>query len=230
MKDASIILHDFQVTINGIPLFEPVSITLSQGDCLHLKGANGIGKTKTLEALVGLHQQTHGQLEFTDYILASDISYIGLKHPFDDHKSVRENLLFWQSLQSKCTDAPFEERLFQFVDNILDKLFGSLSAGQKQRVNLSRLFLNPNRLWILDEPFLYLDESWKKHLEKEISLFCNSGGICVFTSHEDVSRSLKNDLKIIEKILKTPSYYTASNNAKHQQRTKNQNSKQRCSI
>ncbi len=63
-------------------------------------------------------------------------------------------------------------------------LTARLSAGQKRRVALARLFLPSGRLWLLDEPFTALDVVGVEILEQRFKAHAESGGAVVFTSHQ----------------------------------------------
>jgi heme exporter protein A len=65
-----------------------------------------------------------------------------------------------------------------------DVMCGSLSAGQKKRVNLARLFLIKAKLWLLDEPFSSIDVDGVKNLEIQIEQHLDGGGIVMLTSHQ----------------------------------------------
>jgi heme exporter protein A len=61
-----------------------------------------------------------------------------------------------------------------------------LSQGQKRRVALSRLALSPAKLWVLDEPFVAMDESGVRMLADLIADHLRQGGMAVLTSHQTV--------------------------------------------
>ena len=61
-----------------------------------------------------------------------------------------------------------------------------LSQGQKRRVALARLSLSPARLWVLDEPFVAMDDSGISMLSDLIAGHLAQGGITVLTSHQRV--------------------------------------------
>jgi heme exporter protein A len=61
-----------------------------------------------------------------------------------------------------------------------------LSQGQKRRVALSRLMLNRARLWVLDEPFVALDQAALELLAGLIAAHLEQGGLAVLTSHQQV--------------------------------------------
>ena len=63
-------------------------------------------------------------------------------------------------------------------------LTARLSAGQKRRVVLARLFLPSGRLWLLDEPFTAIDVAGVAVLEQRFKAHAQAGGAVVFTSHQ----------------------------------------------
>ena len=61
-----------------------------------------------------------------------------------------------------------------------------LSAGQKRRIALARLFVDKARLWILDEPFTALDVAAVDLLQDIIAEHLGEGGMVVLTTHQEV--------------------------------------------
>jgi heme exporter protein A len=64
----------------------------------------------------------------------------------------------------------------------------TLSAGQKRRVALARLYLPGPALWMLDEPFTALDKQGVEQLENHLAEHCEKGGAVVLTTHHALSR------------------------------------------
>ncbi len=166
----SLSLKNFTVHRTGVPLFEPLSLTLKQGEACEVLGPNGIGKTSLLESLAGLHCETSGQ-----FSIPPSFFYLSTQGPFDKEETLENNLSFWKSLW-KVTSDEFEQSLKIWHLKSLCKLpYEHLSQGQKQRVNLARLSLKKAILWVLDEPTANLDQKsceifqhcLKKHLKTE---------------------------------------------------------------
>ncbi len=61
---------------------------------------------------------------------------------------------------------------------------GSLSEGQRKRVNIARLYLVRASAWVLDEPFSAIDTSGVEKLHRRIEWQCERGGVVVLTSHQ----------------------------------------------
>jgi heme exporter protein A len=59
-----------------------------------------------------------------------------------------------------------------------------LSAGQRRRLSLARLSLQPRRLWLLDEPMTALDAASRARLTEICQAHLASGGMIVAATHE----------------------------------------------
>jgi len=66
------------------------------------------------------------------------------------------------------------------------ELCGTFSEGQKQRLALARLLIQPKFLWLLDEPFSHLDTNGRILLKTMIRNHCKEGNLVVMVSHEDL--------------------------------------------
>ena len=97
-----------------------------------------------------------------------------------------ENLKYLLELGAENLNNNFVESLSMVgLNNYENELVGNLSAGQKRRVALSALFITQSKLWLLDEPFTALDSKGIEIIENQIKKHCNSGGICILTTHQD---------------------------------------------
>jgi len=160
------------------PLLQDVNFTLVAGSALHIKGANGAGKTTLLKLLAGLLHPTEGKI-FHQHQLA----YVGHKPGVNMHLTPREHARF--DLSSHVSEA--------FIDVLLRrlKLFdlqhtpcGLLSAGQCRRVGLLQLINSDALLWLLDEPWIALDQESMNSLGDILLAHVSVGGAVVFTSHQ----------------------------------------------
>ena len=171
MNTAPLTLIDFTVLRSGSPLFQPLSLSLSPGESCEIWGQNGVGKTSFLESLAMLHKDFQGQIT-----LPSVASYLSTKAPYDDSKTIEQNLLFWKKLW-KTPDILFENACdFWQIHSFLKLPYTTLSDGQKQRVNLARLFLKKSSLWLLDEPTRHLDPQGCLLVTKALKSHLQQGG------------------------------------------------------
>lgn len=117
-----------------------------------------------------------------------DLCYLGHLNALQESMTVFENLRFTSALSGISTSAAqLQDVLARFgVKGRGQQLTRHLSQGQKRRVALARLSLSPARLWILDEPFVAMDDAGIHMLADLISDHLSAGGLAVLTSHQHV--------------------------------------------
>lgn len=177
----------------GKILFPPVSFALCAGNLLLVEGANGAGKSSLLRLIAAAATPAHGTLNWNGNSLEDShseyvehIHYIGHANGIRLGLTVAENLLLAGNLaQHPITEIEATLRLLQLNEQ-QHKQTQYLSAGQKRRTALARLFLIPRSLWILDEPLTSLDIATQKILLNKIEEHLDGGGMCVMTSHQPV--------------------------------------------
>lgn len=162
-------------------LLKGVTLRVEPGDIWQLAGGNGIGKTSLLRSFARLASiEVYGELS-----RCVDVLYTGHSAALKGAMTPRQNLEYHPS--GLCTPRANE------IDEALaavglagyeNALTARLSAGQKRRVALARLFLPSGRLWLLDEPFTALDVAGVEVLEQRFKAHAQAGGAVVFTSHQ----------------------------------------------
>jgi heme exporter protein A len=167
----SLVLEGVSLVRGGRLLFKELSCTLAPGTLTLLQGKNGQGKTSLLEALMGLIPLKQGRVTWQGRALSPEdfravIGEDGLKGSVD----VKSHLHLWQSVYGASSHA-------------------SLSAGQRQRLNLSRLFCGKHApLWFLDEPLTHLDARTKALFLDACADHQAQGGVVIMATHETPSQ------------------------------------------
>lgn len=191
-------------------LFKELNFTLQEGKAIHLTGSNGSGKTSLFKILTGTLPPSFGELtifnkNFTEFETEDwqNIFYLGHQNPIKPQLTVIENLRLNSTIfdSIKATNKDLENALIQV--NLLPyqgQTANKLSAGQKRRISLARLWLIMNdkethkKLWLLDEPLTALDVDFVKKLEQQIAKHLQLGGSIIFTSHQPLSLSTEVQL------------------------------------
>lgn len=176
----------------GRILFQKLSFGLNPGDVVHLSGPNGAGKTSLLRIMGGALPVVEGQITWNGKdFLENGISGHSDRFSFlpaDDRslkplETVLENLCFWAGVwgvkEEICLDAL--ERMH--ILNLKNTPVRRLSAGQKRRLSLARVFLKKAPLWLLDEPLNGLDRDSYDLFIKAINVHCTIGGMVAVASH-----------------------------------------------
>ncbi|MCT6807373.1 MAG: ABC transporter ATP-binding protein, partial [Bombilactobacillus sp.] len=131
------------------------NIQIKEGQLVAYLGTNGAGKSTTINMLTGLLKPTSGVISY-----AADLK-IGLVFQnsiLDNELTVKDNLY----LRAKMYRNFSQEWLEQLIDligikNFLKQKFGTLSGGQKRRVDIARALICKPNLLFLDEPTTGLD-------------------------------------------------------------------------
>jgi len=175
-------------------LFEGLSFAVAAGQCLHVAGDNGAGKTSLLRILCGMLAPSSGQVRWRgrpireardDY--GTDLRYVGHLNGVKDDLTPAENLRMWAAMAAQAQDP---SRITSALQRLSIERFaavpcGRLSQGQKRRVGLARLMLGRAAgVWILDEPFVALDPGGVATLNALIEERVRAGGIVVLTTHQ----------------------------------------------
>ena len=172
--------EDVSVARGGRVLLKHVTFTLDPGAALILKAPNGFGKTTLLRTLAGLQPVLSGRV----HLDPDTAVYAGHMDGLKPTLSVVENLRFWADIFGTETIAD-SLRLFE-LEALQTRLAGSLSAGQKRRLGLSRLWLAKRRVWLLDEPTVSLDQQAVGQFAAMVGAHLQAGGAAVIATPIDL--------------------------------------------
>lgn len=174
----------------GLPVLADVSFALETGQALILRGPNGVGKTTLLRTIAGLQPSLNGTVAGVQGQIAYAAHSDGLKAML----SVSENLKFWADVfgQSDISHALMAFKL----ENLLDRLAGTLSAGQKRRLGLARLMVTGRPIWVLDEPTVSLDTASVALFAAAVEVHLKSGGMALIATHIDLGIGQANVLDV----------------------------------
>ncbi len=180
-------------------LFADLSFALSAGQCLHVLGENGTGKTTLLKMLAGLVPARAGWVSWQDKTQAewgddynAQLHYLGHRDARKDLLTPLDNLQLSAALAGQpVTEAAAMQVLAQvgLARQALLPVRG-LSQGQKKRAALARLLAVQRPIWLLDEPFVALDTLAQEDLGRWIAAHLSAGGIAIFTSHQALPAAL----------------------------------------
>jgi ATP-binding cassette subfamily F protein uup len=150
-------LRGVSYTIGDRALFEGLNFTVRSGMRVGLVGQNGSGKTTLLRLLRGDIQATGGDIRRAD---ALRVVY------FDQNRELDPDLSLRRALASDSDSVIYQERVihvaswaarFLFDSGDLNQPVGRLSGGERARVLIAQLMLQPADILLLDEPTNDLD-------------------------------------------------------------------------
>lgn len=184
-KKTSLAANAISCQRGGRLLFEGLSFALEPGESLLVSGPNGAGKTSLLRLIAGLLPLQAGRIEGGDASVPFPelCHYVGHLNGIKSALTLGENVRFWVDFLGG-NDAELEGAYRKFgLEELRDLPAGILSAGQKRKLALLRLFAPPRPIWLLDEPSVSLDVASVKVLDAAIAQHLAQGGIAVVASH-----------------------------------------------
>jgi heme exporter protein A len=177
-------------------LFSGVSFALQPGQWLHLEGDNGVGKTSLLRLACGLSALEQGEIQWQGQPVSqnsdefrANLAYLGHQLALKEDLTPLENLRADAAIAGRALSlADAKSALVQLGLKGREHLpVRVLSQGQKRRTALARLWVSSAKLWILDEPFVALDNAAQNVLSDVINSHLLKQGMVLLTSHQAVS-------------------------------------------
>jgi branched-chain amino acid transport system ATP-binding protein len=151
-------IRDLHVHLGESHVLQGVSFEVPEGGVTALLGRNGVGKTTTLRAIMGLSGR-RGRIELagedvstvpTHRVVQRGVGYVPEDRDVFAGLTVEENLRLAERNGSARYDLVYS--LFPELRERGAQAAGTLSGGQQQMVAIARALLNDNRLLLVDEP------------------------------------------------------------------------------
>lgn len=182
-------------------VIEDLSFSVGAGECCKVTGPNGVGKTTLLRVLCGLLAPESGEalwrgraVSGLDAEYAAELAYLGHANALKTDLTARENLKYLVGVRRVLAATEIDGALDRVgIADCTDLPVRVMSAGQRRRLSLARLWLWPAALWILDEPATNLDAAGLTLVESMIRDHLQRGGVAVVAAHQ---RLLDDDARV----------------------------------
>ena len=220
-------LDDVHVHIGKLHILQGVNLEVKPGECAALLGRNGVGKTTTLRAIMGLAPRSRGTVEFDGIDLArcpahevprKGIGYVPQGRGIFPNLTVLENLNI--GLPGK-RDPEREQYVFGCFPRLKERLKQSgntLSGGEQQMLAIARCLMMRPKLIILDEPTEGIMPRLVSQIRREIHRISQSG-VSILLVEQNVETALKLCLRVFLMEKGTIVYSGASHDLKSQPET-----------
>ena len=143
-----------------------INFKINENEMVGLLGPNGCGKTTTIGMILGLLKPTSGEVIINGHNMEENpigilqkINFISPYIELPKKLTVKQNLIVYGKLYSVKN---LKEKIDYLVnklrlENLLNRITGELSSGQKNRISLAKAIINDPNVLLLDEPTASLD-------------------------------------------------------------------------
>jgi branched-chain amino acid transport system ATP-binding protein len=177
-----------------------VSLRVARGECVCLLGRNGVGKTTTMRAVMGLTPPTAGEVHWQGRNVTgwaphraarSGLGFVPEDRRIFADLSVWENLEVAQRAAGRPGTWTFETvyQLFPKLRELADRRGGNLSGGEQQMLTIARTLMGNPDLLLLDEPSEGLAPLVVAHLLEQVQLL-RDRGLTILLAEQGVEFSL----------------------------------------
>ena len=159
-------------------IFDDISCGIHQGDKIGIIGINGTGKTTFLKILAGLEEADEGQVITQNGLR---ITYLSQHPEFPEGATILSYVTQGQKDKSWNPETEAHMVLNKLGIEDHEEEIDHLSGGQKKRVALAAVLVNPTDVLILDEPTNHLDNEMAAWLEDYLNRF---KGVVIMVTHD----------------------------------------------
>lgn len=189
------------MTLRGKPALKIDTLHIAAGQKIGILGPVGAGKTTLLRLLSGMYKPTEGRIWLDDVdlahlskpLLAEHLGYLPQEGRLVSG-TLRDNLLLGlvdpgdeTLLAAARTTGLYASVIASHPSGLQQEIAEGgtgLSGGQRQLVNLTRVFLRQPRIWLLDEPSASLDRALELHLIGALKQALKADATLVLVTHK----------------------------------------------
>jgi branched-chain amino acid transport system ATP-binding protein len=204
-------VHDIHAAYGSSRVLFGISLTVARGECVCLLGRNGVGKTTTMRAIMGLTPPSSGRIVFdgTDIteLPPHRIARLGLGF-VPENRRIFAELTVWENLDVAARAAGRSGYwtveavygLFPKLSELANRQGGFLSGGEQQMLTIGRTLMGNPDLLLLDEPSEGLAPLVVESMLEQVSRLKREGlTILLAEQGVDFSLALADRVYVLEK-------------------------------
>lgn len=211
-KKNAIVIKKLNKSYGVKKVLTDLDLTVYEGELFGFIGRNGIGKSTTIDCMIGMKKFDSGEITIDGFDILSCpidikkiIGYVSSEPILYEEMTGIEYLKFIANIY-KVDKESFEEgykKLSTRLEFNLDDLSFQISGyshGMKQKISLIASLIHKPKIWILDEPTVGLDFLAVEELKKMMVEYASMGNTVFLTSHNiDFVSDICNRVAIINK-------------------------------
>ena len=159
-------VNNLSKNFSSFEAVKEISFSINESEILGLLGPNGCGKTTTIGMMLGLLKPSNGEIKINGkkieknrIDILKNINFISPYIELPKKLTVKQNLIVYGKLYDIENLSKRIEYLTNKLklENLLNRITGELSSGQKNRIALAKALINNPKVLLLDEPTASLD-------------------------------------------------------------------------
>ncbi len=186
--DGRVAVRGLRVVRGGATVLQDVDLDVPPGTVYGLVGPSGSGKTTLIRSLVGLQRIAAGTVRLGGIPAGRPelrylLGYMPQSAAVYTDLTARENLQFFGATYRVPTARVDEVLRLVDLSGIADRIVGTFSGGERQRVALATALLPAPRLLLLDEPTVGLDPRLRRRLWSQFRAWADTGTTVLVSTH-----------------------------------------------
>lgn len=201
-------INNLDKSFQDVHAVNDLSLCVREGELFAFLGVNGAGKSTTISIMCGMLAKDSGKVFIDGFDvdknmreITKELGVVFQNTVLDAKLSVKDNLLSRASLYGITGKEAKQriENLAELLDfkDILNRIFGKLSGGQKRRVDVARALINNPKILILDEPTTGLDPEARKMLWCVVEKLRKTENLTVFLTTHYMEEAADADYVVI---------------------------------
>ena len=185
-----------------------IDFSVKKGSLFAFLGPNGAGKSTTIDILCTLTKYDAGNVTIAGFDLDRDadkirnsIGVVFQDNLLDKKLKVKENLMiragFYYKTKEKRKAAVENAAKYSEIEEFIDRDYGTLSGGQRRRVDIARALLNTPKILFLDEPTTGLDPQTRKHIWETVERLQDENEMTIFLTTHYMEEAAKADYVVV---------------------------------
>src|SRR5690625_2020420 len=188
----TLLLQEVTKRFGKVTAVDRLTLEIPEQEMFGFLGGNGAGKTTTFRMILGLLDQTEGNIFWNGNSITYDdshlIGYLPEERGLYPKLKVKEQLIYLGKLRG-MTRSDIVKELKYWLDRLkvpeyIDKRVEELSKGNQQKIQFISAVIHKPKVLILDEPFSGLDPINVEILKEAVVELKNNGTSIVFSSHQ----------------------------------------------
>jgi ABC-2 type transport system ATP-binding protein len=193
-QEKIISVQNLTKTFGPFTAVNSISFEVEKGEIFGFLGANGAGKTTAMKMLIGISKPTAGEAKVAGFdvktqseMVKKSIGYMSQKFSMYDDLTIKENISFFGGIYG-LSRLQIKEKTTKLVrelglEEVADKLVGSLPLGWKQKLSFSVALLHDPKIVFLDEPTGGVDPITRRQFWEMIYTEAHKGTTIFVTTH-----------------------------------------------